>query len=163
MRRLFTILALFLAACSGGGHAPNSADDATDAFTGERSTYRRAVGGLGAGYLFQAHLSIGATADLLGKRVYEPEEVEALMDTTIGMGDSVHRMLGEVGNLSIGPGDRRTVARMIEVNQLLRAQATALKTFARDRTEENARAFQSHRVTTWKRLEELFGSQADEK
>jgi hypothetical protein len=138
---------------SGGAKAPDSAESSVET---ERDVYRRAFGGLAAGYLFQTHLSIGTTADLFGKKVYAADEVDALMDTTIGMGKSVAQMLGEVGKLQLGPGDRKTVDEMLEVNRLLAQQAGALKTFVRQQTRENAARFAEHRESTWVRLQALL-------
>jgi hypothetical protein len=144
-----------LVACASAP-PPRAAQTTESSDTGEGSVYRRAVGGLGAGYLFQAHLAIGATADLLGKEVYDSPEVEALMDTTIGMTKSVADMLGEIRRLEICPGDHKTIGHMIEVNRLLGAQAVALKTFAHERTESNAQRFQEHRRSTWAELSQLL-------
>jgi hypothetical protein len=153
----FSLPALALLVACASAPPPQAARSTVEgSVDGERSAYRRAVGGLGAGYLFQAHLALGTTADLLGKEVYDSGEVEALMDTTISMTKSVADMLGEIRKLEIGPGDHKTIGHMIEVNRLLGAQAVALKTFARERTESNALRFQEHRRSTWTELSQLL-------
>jgi hypothetical protein len=115
-----------------------------------------AVGGLGAGYLYQTHMMIGAFADLLQKGELGPEEVEALMGTTLGMGDNVSEVLAHMSSVDLAPNDRATLDQMLEVNGLLGEQAHALKTLARDRSPEKWQEFASMRETTWVRLRALL-------
>lgn len=163
MERLILTLSLVFALSAAGcapasqnGHPETAKSGDQGELERERDAYRRAVGGLGAGYLFQTHVSIGTTADLFGKKVYAADEVDALMDTAIGMGKSVSEILNDIAHLALGPGDRKTVDEMLEVNRLLAAQAGALKTYVRQRTRDNAARFAQHRETTWARLQALL-------
>jgi hypothetical protein len=158
--RLATALAFKAAilASSGCGKAATSANEPTTSH-GDLPSYRKAVGGLGAGYLFQTHMAIGATADLLGHGAVTPADVTALMETTLGTGANVDEILNEVANTEVGPGDGKTLALMREVNRLLGEQARALHEFATEQSERRARRFDALRAKTWDRLEHLLGLQ----
>jgi hypothetical protein len=118
--------------------------------------YRRAVGGLGAGYLFQTHLSIGAVADLFGQQIYEAREVTVLMNTAIGMGRNVDAMLDALRATKLGPADARAVEQMMKVNRMLSREAEALREFARERNGANASRFADLREQTWQELRRLL-------
>lgn len=122
----------------------------------ERTAYRRAVGGLGAGYLYQTHMTIGTAADLLDGGTYTPSEIVALMGTASGMSDNVSEILDEVSALSLGPRDRQVVRDMRELNLLMRAQADALGNVAEDRSKANIEAFVEARRLAWAKLKRLL-------
>lgn len=145
-----------LAGCGGSAPPPSAAPSKADAGRTEGTTYRQAIGGLGAGYLYQTHLFVGSAADLLAKGAYKPRDVLVLMDTTVGMGQNVNEILEKVRELELGTADARVVDDMLETNRLLIEEAEALKTFAREMNPENARAFDQKRQATWRKLRKLL-------
>ena len=150
-----TLAATVLIAC--GARTDRSAATAEDeSQTRERTAYRQAVGGLGAGYLYQTYLVIGTAADLLGREALETPEAVALMETTEGMSRNVDEILIGVRKLPIGPADANTVNSMLHVNQLLMQQAESLRAFAESRTKENAMRFEARRKATWGQLSRLL-------
>ena len=154
LRPALTAVAV-LAGC-GSTPPPTSAPSKGDAESTERTTYRQAIGGLAAGYLYQTHLFVGSAADLLAKGAYKPQDVLVLMDTTMGMGQNVNEILEKVRELELGTADAGVVDDMLETNRLLIEEAEALKTFARQMNAENARAFDQRRQVTWRRLSKLL-------
>lgn len=152
------VLLVFLSGAPGVGCGARvaPASPADDGRAEERTAYRRAVGGLGAGFLYQTHMVIGATADLLGRKAIGSEEVTALMETAEGMSQNVEEILTDVRKLPIGPADGKTVAAMLHVNRLLVAQARSLRAFAQAPNEENAERFESDRNQSWVRLSRLL-------
>src|SRR5688572_4138617 len=105
-----------LAGCGSSTPPPSAAPTQADAQSTERTTYRQAIGGLGAGYLFQTHLFVGSAADLLAKGAYKPQDVLVLMDTTMGMGQNVNEILEKVRESKLGTADARVVDDMLETN-----------------------------------------------
>lgn len=145
-----------LAGCGSSSPPPSAAPSKAGAESTERTTYRQAVGGLGAGYLFQTHLFVGSAADLLAKGAYKPQDVLVLMDTTLGMGQNVNEILEKVRELELGTANARVVEDMLETNRLVIEEAEALKTFAGAMNRENARTFEQKRELTWQKLRKLL-------
>lgn len=160
MNRIVLLAAIALCACGAGGER-SATKTANEAHTRERTAYRQAVGGLGAGYLYQTYLVIGTTADLLGSEAIESADAIALMQTTLGMSRNVDEILSGVHRLPIGPNDAATVSNMVRINRLLAEQAESLQAFAKSGAREDAMQFEARRKETWQHLSRLLNVPLD--
>lgn len=119
------------------------------------STYRRALGVLGASYCYQTYLALEGAARALALKGYRGAEVRQRMaatQRTLAASSSSLRQL----RASLGLRDRRALTDIIEMFSALKAEAAALEEWARTRRKADLRIFEDRRGAAGRRLRKLL-------
>lgn len=143
---------------SGHSHAePNSPNDVSnnDTGLGEGNVQLQAIGALGVGQIQSTLGLIGVLADTVTKQIYNPKQIEDLMNGTINSLDMPKRILRRMQDTNISGEDAEFLDRMIGVLNSLQQEARALAVYAKSRTPDDAAKYERERRRVLKKLGEL--------
>jgi len=116
-----------------------------------------AIGGLSASFLVQTYLNIGLVADASVKKDANKEQLTATLATVEGLLTETQKQLDAVVKSDISDEDKATLKKIKSCYALLDEQITSLRTFWKDQTEENGKAFDQARQEAWKKISATLG------
>ncbi len=116
-----------------------------------------AIGGLTAAHMYTTYVAIGATADAFGNEVYEAKQVQDIMNSLVGMIDTLKKQLLLVQENCEDVADQKYLDQAIDVYTLLQEEARQLSKFAGSRDIADHRAYEKARTTVWPKIEKLLG------
>jgi hypothetical protein len=123
----------------------------------DSNVYLETVGGFGGSYIYMTYAYIGVTADAYSEDIYQAEQVQIMMDETVGMLNNLIGMLQKVRDTDIVDNDKRFIDDMIEVLGLLKREAQALSTYAASKDPEDIKKYDEARKEVWPRIKQLLG------
>jgi len=125
---------------------------------GESDPALKALGALSAAQMYSQYVLIGVTADAYANKVYEPKQVQEMINEARGIMANVSKNLTAVGkDGSIVQNDRVFIMRIQSVFQLLDKQANALVAFTQDDNSDNRAAFEAARKSSWDAISGVLG------
>jgi len=116
----------------------------------------RALGSLGAAYIYTSHGYVGITADTLAAESYSAEHVQGLMTELINVIELNIKHLRSV-QTAAPQADREFFESLTEVYVLVQVEAQALADFANSGQEVDAAAFEEASDAAWKKLKVVLG------
>jgi hypothetical protein len=114
------------------------------------------------GHLYEGHLTIGLLADGMENEVYEQSTAVQLLDGVMHSLTVVEGQLGKLVASSLDTDDRQDVEHVRRLNRLLRTQATALKEYWANPTQELWQKYDRARQAAWKGIRPLVASDPEE-
>ena len=123
----------------------------------EDNIYLETVGGFSGSYIYLSYAYIGVTADAFSKDLYQGSQVKVMMDETVSMFNHLKKQLHRVMNTNIVEEDRLFVQSMIEVLDLLKAEAEALSDFAVSNDKADLERYEGARKRAWPKIKQLLG------
>jgi hypothetical protein len=153
------------AAAAGTGSVDESAKSAGAHTAGEnpggghdRRRLLETVGVLTAAHCYQTYLGLGLLADAKDKGVYSGKEAYKLLDSVLGLVDSVAQKLAGLNRIDLDKEDQDSLEQMRVLSGLLRQQAKALAGFWDSGKEEDAARYESVRKDAWAAISRLTGA-----
>lgn len=116
-----------------------------------------AVGGLSAGYMYTSYVAIGSIADAFGGDVYEPKQVQDLMEGMVGMMDNIKKQVLKVQEHCDDEEDKQYLEDTLDVFTLLQEEARQLSKFSASRDVADYRAYERARTKAWAKIQKLLG------
>ena len=116
-----------------------------------------AIGGLSAAHMYTTYIAIGATADAFGNEVYDAKQVKDIMNSLVGMIDTLKKQLLLVQENCKDDSDKKYIDETLDIYRLLQDEARQLSTFATSRDIADHRAYEKARTTVWTKIEKLLG------
>lgn len=145
---------IFVNQAFGQSNTPNDNLPAESGI-GEGNLQLQAIGALGVGQIQSTLGLIGVLADSVTKQLYNPKQIEDLMDGTISSLDMPKRILRRMQDTNISGEDAEFLDRMIGVLNALQQEARALAVYAKSRTPDDAAKYERERRRVLKKLGEL--------
>ena len=137
---------------TGGGQEKDSLAQQKDML------HLNTIGAFSAGFVLQSYGYIGVLADALSKGVYTPDLVRSMLSETMSYMRNVNTQLKQYQNNSlVSASDRKFMAQMVEIIDLLIAEATALSAFAQSKNADDLKQFEEARKNAWKNIKKTFG------
>lgn len=124
-------------------------------FSSNGNVQLQAIGALGVGHIQSTLGLIGVLADSLSKNLYNPKQVDDLMNGTINGLESPKRMLRRLQESNISADDVEFLDRMVSIFNALQREAKALAVYAKSRKPEDAVKFEKARKDALRKLGEL--------
>ena len=140
---------------AGAQPSPAKDDSLPEPGMGEGNLQLQAIGALGVGQIQSTLGLIGVLADSVTKQVYNPKQIEDLMNGTISSLDTPKRILRRMQDTNISGEDAEFLDRMIGVLNALQQEARALAVYAKSRTPDDAAKYERERRRALKKLGEL--------
>jgi hypothetical protein len=133
---------------------------AQDQRTERESLDLNTIATLSVALVFQAYGYIGTYADLLGAGVYEGAKVtEMLKETIIYLQNSRDRLkLFQTSAMGLSAGDKRYLAEVVEILDLLIAEARSLSSFAANPNHEDRKSYEANKTKAWSSISKLLNS-----
>jgi hypothetical protein len=152
---------------AGGSEAPAPQSPETfrrpqpgqDSQVSERESHDlNTIATLSVGLTLQAFGYIGAYGDLFSSGAYESEQVINMLGDAVRYLANAHRELARYQDpdFSLTPGDRRYLAEVASIIELLIQEAESLRLFAQSRDDGDLQKFRRARDNAWKRLDRLI-------
>jgi hypothetical protein len=110
--------------------------------------------------MLQSFGYIGTYADLYGKGVYDAERVNRMLrETTIYLQNSRDRLrLFQTSAMGLSTGDKKYLAEVVTILDLLIAEAESLSAFALNHNQDDLKNYEANKDKAWTRLSKLLES-----
>ena len=115
----------------------------------------QAIGALGVGHIQSTLGLIGVIADSISKEIYNPKQIEDLMNGTINGLHVPMKILRRLQESNVSEEDAEFLDRMIAVLNALQLEAKALSVFSKSRKADDASKYERERRRVLKKLSEL--------
>ena len=115
----------------------------------------QAIGALGVGHIQSTLGLIGVIADSISKEIYNPKQIEDLMNGTINGLHVPMKILRRLQESNVSEEDAEFLDRMIAVLNALQLEAKALSVFSKTRKADDASKYERERRRVLKKLSEL--------
>jgi hypothetical protein len=115
---------------------------------------------LSVAVVFQSFGYIGTYADLLGTGVYDSNRVqEMLRETTVYLQNSRDQLkLYQASAVGLSSGDKRYLAEVTTIIDLLIAEADSLKAYAINHKQADLKKYEANKTRAWTHLSKLLGA-----
>ncbi|MDR2340608.1 MAG: hypothetical protein LBF40_10860 [Deltaproteobacteria bacterium] len=115
---------------------------------------------LSVALVFQAYGYIGTYADLLSTGVYEADRVNAMLkETTIYLQNSRDRLtLFQTSAMGLSSGDKKYIAEVVTILDLLISEAQSLSAFALNHNENDLKQYEASKTKAWSSISKLLRS-----
>ncbi|MDR2405611.1 MAG: hypothetical protein LBE27_04495 [Deltaproteobacteria bacterium] len=115
---------------------------------------------LSVAVVFQSFGYIGTYADLLGTGVYDAARVtEMLRETTVYLQNSRDQLrLFQASAMGLSTGDKKYLAEVVTIMDLLIAEADSLKAFALNHNQADLKKYEANKTRAWSHLSKLLGT-----
>jgi hypothetical protein len=124
----------------------------------EEDVKSAAIGGLTASFLVQTYFNVGLLADASVKKDADKDTLVATLSTVEKLLSSTEtHMDALMKSDQVGEDDKEYLKKIKTCYALLDEQISSLHKFWKEPTDENAKAFESARVTAWKKISETLG------
>lgn len=122
----------------------------------ERELHLNTIGAFSAGLVLQAYGYIGLLADALSRGVYEPRMVSEMLAETTSYLRNVSAQLQKYPPEYLAGPDRRFIASMVEILNLLISEAEALSAFAQSKSKADLDKYEKARDQALERIDRIF-------
>lgn len=108
-----------------------------------------------AAHLYQTYLSLSILADGAEADAYNEEDRHRLLDTVIGLLDSVDLQMKRIAESGLKVEGQASLERCQQLSKVLRSQAGELRAYWRTSDKERATRFQQLREEAWTIIREI--------
>jgi hypothetical protein len=126
--------------------------------TEERRQLLETVGALTAAHAFQSYLNIGLIADGKAKGTYTDRDARKLLDSVLGLLDSVDKKLAALSKTDLDKADRLSLEDMRTLSSLLHKQGRELEAYWDSGKAEDEERYENVRKDSWAALNRLMGA-----
>jgi hypothetical protein len=110
------------------------------------------LGSLSSAHLYQSYLNIGLLADAVEHQSYSQAQANEMLDTVVGLMNSVDDQLARLARADLPEGDREDVEHIRDLSGFLRVQIAALRAYWLTHDAQHAARYQEARQKTWAAL-----------
>ena len=114
------------------------------------------IGSLASSHVYTTFGYIGVVADNVQKDLYTPDDVDRLMKEITVITDPLIVQLVALQKTVMTPEDAKAVQEIIEIYALLKKESDSLRTYAKEKTEDNGSEFNRRRAEAWTRVAKLL-------
>ena len=111
-----------------------------------------AIGGLSASFLVQTYLNVGLLADASVKKDADKEQEESTLSLVENLLSKTEKQLDDLLKSQISDDDKVFLKKIKSCYALLDEQISALRTYWKDKSDDNVKAFDAARQAAWKKI-----------
>ena len=109
--------------------------------------------------MYSSYFAIGAIADGFGKKVYNADQVEKLMDSLGSMSAQNAKTLRKLkdNGEKLSEAEKKSIEEVAVILDLLKKEADAMTAFTKSKTKEDSAEFQKARKEVWGKIKTFLG------
>jgi len=117
------------------------------------------IGTYSAGFVLQAYGYIGVLADVLSRKVYEPERVRSMLGESTSFLNNARQQLAlyHDGNIQLSAGDQAFIDGISSIIKDLIDEAEALSSFSQSLDQADLVKFEKARNNAWSGIKKYLG------
>jgi hypothetical protein len=123
----------------------------------EREHLLQTVGLLAASQVYQGYLNVGLVADGKANGNYPEKDARDIISSVVALMDACDKNLEKVGKMELSKNDQANLAKLRQLNQLVRQQATELQEFWKTGKKENSENYEKLRKEAWEGISKMLG------
>lgn len=141
---------------TGHGHAIR----AQESETGEKASPALvAVGGLSAAFMVQTQLTLGLLADAQANKLYDKKTAADLLTLQFNLIDGVAAQLDDLEQADLIDSDRAALEAFQDANELLKAEAQALRTYWTTSADDDKQTYLARRTAAKSKIDAILGQE----